>query len=134
MNLRTFYEHETDHQIMFKKDRRDVRSWSYDLEVISEELRILAAIEQRLLKNPAIASQLQQLKRDNMLKMSALNRYEHDMRNALECDSIACDSFYLNNFEKHRQACREHLLNYREVRRALLLKLTGNRYQHQRTS
>lgn len=134
MNLRTFYEHETDHQIMLKKDRRDVRSWSYDLEMISEELRILAAIEQRLLKNPAIANQLQELKRDNMLKMSALTRYEHDMRNALECDSIACDSYYLNTFEKHRKAFREHLLNYREARRALLLKLTGNRYQPQSTS
>lgn len=121
-----FYNHEPEDRIMIKKDRAEVANWTDDLEYINEELDDLIAIENGSLSNPNLYPQLQNLRRENQLILGVLYRYEGTMRQAVECDTTACDSFYLHNHEKNRNRYREHLKKYRNLKSRLLAKIVAN--------
>lgn len=123
MNTRLFYEHEADSQIMLKKDKVEVDGWTDSLEYINEELQYLLDIEDRLLNDSNLYTQLYAMNQENTLKSSALYRYITSLRNARECDNMACDAYYLNNHEKHRNLYLEHLKNYRTLKSKVLSKI-----------
>ena len=123
MNTRLFYEHEPDSLIMFKKDSLEIASWTESLEFINTELDYLLEIEDRMLNDSNLYSQLHAMRRENTLKLSALYRYETAMRKTRECDTMACDAYYLNNHEKHRHLYLEYLRNYRILKSKVLSKI-----------
>lgn len=118
--LKTFYPHESDSTIMIKKDRSEVNNWTDALEYINEELEYLMDIEDRMLQNSELYKQLQLIRRENTLRLGTLYRYEGTMRNAIECDTTACDTYYLNNHEKNRSAYVDHVLKYRDLKSTVL--------------
>ncbi|MDE3742599.1 hypothetical protein [Maribacter polysaccharolyticus] len=63
------------------------------------------------------------MRRENTLKSGTMYRYETSKLNAHECDDMACDAFYLNNHEKHRDLYLEHLRKYRALKRKVLSKI-----------
>jgi hypothetical protein len=118
--LKPFYPHESDSRIMMKKDRSEVKNWTDDLEYINEELEYLLYIEDRMLHNSELYKQLQLLRRENTLRLGTLYRYEGAMRNAIECDTTECDTYYLNNHEKNRVAYLGHKEKYRNTKSKVL--------------
>ncbi|RIV49968.1 hypothetical protein D2V93_11690 [Flagellimonas taeanensis] len=123
MTSRLFNDHEADDRIMLKKDKVEVGHWAESLEHIDEEIRMLLALEDRFLNDSALHVELLALQRENTLKSGMLYRYENAMRNAWECDDMACDTYYLNKHEKHRELYMEHLKSYRKLKSKLFSRL-----------
>lgn len=118
-----FYGHESDSTIMVKKDRAEVNMWTDHLEYINEELDYILGIEDRMLNNRQLYNQLNDLRRENQLKLGLLYRYEASMRNAIECDTTACDTFYLHTHEKNRMVYSDHVKKYRNIKSIVLSKI-----------
>lgn len=121
-----FYDHESDNRIMMKKDSVEVNNWTEDLEYINEELEYLLDIEDRILNNAELYQKLYDLRRENQLRLGILYRYEGTMRNAIECDTLQCDAFYLHKHEKNRSVYVDHVKKYRDVKTKVLTKILLN--------
>lgn len=115
-----FYSHESDSRIMMKKDKAEVLNWTDDLEYIHEELEYLLDIEERMLNNAALYQELQTLRRENTLNLRTLYQYEGAMKNAIECDTVECDAFYLSKHERNRNLYLEHKKKFRGCKLKLL--------------
>lgn len=125
-DTKLFYTHEPDSRIAIKKDKAEVNNWTDDLEYINEELDYLLDIEDRMLNNRRLYQQLHEIRRENVLKLGILRRYENNMQNAMECDTTECDAFYLRNHEKNRGLYGEHLKKYRFLKTKVLSKILLN--------
>ncbi len=124
MNVaRPFYTHESDSKIMIKKDKEEVNNWTEDLEYMNEELEYLLDIEDRMLNNSRLYQELHDIRRENQLRLGELYRYEGSMRNAIECDTMECDAFYLHKHEKNRNAYLDHVKRYRNLKSRVLSKI-----------
>ncbi|MBC9796821.1 hypothetical protein [Sinomicrobium weinanense] len=130
MYSRPFHTHEDDGVIMKKKDKTEIGNWLEYLEFTAREIEYLIRLESRIPGSDALSRELHNIRRENTLQMAALCRYENSMVNALECDDMQCDAFYLNNHEKNRNSCMEHLRKYRELKLKVLSKLLHNRGQY----
>lgn len=122
----SFYTHEPDSKIAIKKDKAEVNNWTDDLEYINEELDYLLDIEDRMLNHRELCQELHAIRRNNMLKLGILYRYENSMRNAMECDTAECDAFYLHNHEKNRNLYVEHVKKYRFLKTKVLSRILLN--------
>ncbi|MEZ2416189.1 hypothetical protein ACA086_14610 [Muriicola sp. E247] len=121
MNVtKLFYNHEPDSRIMMKKDKVEVGNWTDDLEYMNEELEYLLDIEDQMLNNAVLYQELQTLRRENTLNLRTLYRYEGAMRDAIECDTVACDAFYLSKHERNRNLYLEHKKKFRDVKSKVL--------------
>lgn len=124
MNLtKPFYSHESDSNIMLKKDKMEVRNWTDDLEHVNEELEYLLQLNDTMPYGFDLVQQLHAVRRENQLKLGALYRYEATIRNAAECDTMACDAYYLHNHEKNRNLYLDHIKGYRNLKKKLLKKI-----------
>lgn len=121
--LTPFYNHESDDRIMVKKDTLEVRSWTHDLEYINEELDYLLDIEDCMLNNIELYVQLHTIRRENTIRLATLYRYQGTIKNAMECDTLQCDSYYLNTHEKNREAYISHIQKYRDIKSKVLSKI-----------
>lgn len=122
-STKTFYTHESDTQIMVKKDRSEVGTWTDDLSYLNEELEYLLKIEDRMSQRSELYQQLLVVRRKNTLSLGFLHQYENTLGKAIECDTMACDAYYLNHHERNRNAYLEHLKNYRALKTKVLLKV-----------
>lgn len=114
-----FYSHEPDSHIMIKKDRAEISNWTEDLEYINKELEYFFTIEKQLFTK----QQLTELRRENQLKLGVLYKYESALRQAMECDTTACDAYYLHRHEKTRDIYIEHVKKYKAAKLKVLSKL-----------
>ncbi|MFD0799176.1 hypothetical protein ACFQZJ_17000 [Maribacter chungangensis] len=124
---RPFYSHEPDDKIMIKKDQLEIGNWTDDLEYINEELEYLLDIEDRIINNAQLYQNLHEIRRENQLRLGELYRYEGNIRNARECDTAACDAFYLYNHEKTRTNYMAHLKKYRSIKSKIFSQILQNR-------
>ena len=115
-STRLFYPHESEDRIMMKKDKAEVWDWTDDLEYMNEELEYLLDIEDHMLKNANIYQELQTLRRENILNLRTLYRYKSAMGDAIECDTVECDAFYLSKHERNRDMYLKHKKQYRNVK------------------
>ena len=117
------YAHESDASIMVKKDKAEVSNWAEDLSYVNEELEYLLNIGDRLLHHRELYQQLLCVRRENTLHLATLHRYENSLSKAIECDTIACDAYYLHHHEKNRNAYIDHLKNYRTIKTRVFSKI-----------
>ncbi|KAB5485292.1 MULTISPECIES: hypothetical protein [Flagellimonas] len=116
MTSKFFNGHDADDRIMLRKDKVEVGHWTKSLEYINEELGLLLALEDRFLNDSMLHVELLALQGENTKKSGIMYRYESTMRNAWECDDVACDTYHLDNHEKHRELYVEHLESYRKLK------------------
>ena len=126
MNDTRFYPHESDSRIAIKKDKAEVTNWTDHLEYLNEELDYLLDIEDVMLNNRELYQQLHEIRRENMLKLGLLYRYDASMQNAMECDTTQCDAFYLHKHEKNRNLYSDHIKKYRTLKTKVLSKILLN--------
>lgn len=117
------YYHESINNILSKKDKLEIGNWTDNMEMINEELQYLIPLEKRLLGNASLQQRLLALQRENQLRLGTLYRYERNMANAIECDTLECDAYYLNTHEKNRDGYMEHLKNYSQLKLMLFSKI-----------
>ncbi|BDW93521.1 hypothetical protein MACH07_23530 [Flagellimonas marinaquae] len=123
------YYHESVNNILSKKDKLEIGNWTDNMELINEELQYLIPLEKRLLGNTSLQQRLLALQRENQLRLGTLYRYERNMANAIECDTLECDAYYLNTHEKNRDGYMEHLKNYSQLKLMLFSKIL-DRYKN----
>ena len=114
--MKLFHTTESDNSIMLKKDKAEIGNWIENLEFVNEELEYFDKIEHKILKNNSINQLIQTLKRGNTLKLGILYRNENNMSKIMECDSMQCDAYYLNNHEKNRISYIEHLKLHNQIK------------------
>lgn len=117
------YFHESISRIIHKKDKLEITNWTETMEGINEELQYLIPLEKRLLGNPSMHQKLLVVQRENQLRLGTLYRYERTMMNAIECDTMECDAYYLNTHEKKRDGFRDHMKTYTKLKLRLLSKI-----------
>ena len=117
------YTHESDASIMAKKDKAEVVNWAEALSYVNEELEYLLNIGDRMLHNRELYQQLLSLRSDNTLHLATLHRYESSLGKAIECDTVACDAYYLHHHEKNRNVYIDHLKNYRTIKTRVFSKI-----------
>lgn len=122
-----FSAHEADQHIMWKKDGLEVDQWTESLGFIAEELALLIGLADRYLKDADLRARLLEKRRGNIFLTGELFRYENAMKNALECEDLACDTFYLDNHEEQRIQYLGHLQGYRQLKMELYSKLLQSR-------
>ncbi|MGS2764916.1 hypothetical protein [Sinomicrobium sp. M5D2P9] len=127
MYSKPFYTHEDDRLILKKKDKVEVGNWLEHLEFIGREIEYLIPLESRTPGNDQLSRELYTIRRENTLHMAALCRYEHSLMNALECDNMECDAFYLNNHEKNRSSYTGHLRKYEALKTRVFARLLKGR-------
>ncbi len=120
---KSFYNHESDNRIMIKKDKMEIANWTADLEYIHEELGYFLDIEDRMLKSAELYQKLHLVRRENTLRLGNFYRYEGSIKNAIECDTVQCDTYYLHTHEKFRNVYLDHLKKYRGVKNQVLSKI-----------
>lgn len=120
---KTFYTHEPDASIMVKKDKVEVAMWTDDLSYVNEELEYLLDLGNLILQSSELYQRLLSVRRENNLYLATLHRYEITLRKAIECDTIACDAYYLHHHEKNRNAVINHLKNYRIIKIKVFSKI-----------
>ena len=118
-----FNAHEADDHIMWKKDGLEVGQWIESLGFIDQELGFLIELEDRFVEDPELYALIQEKRRENTFVSGELFRHESAMKNALECDDLACDIYYLDHHEKQRGLFMEHLRSYRPLKSRLFSKI-----------
>ena len=117
------YFHESISRIISKKDKLEITNWTETMEGINEELQYLIQLEKRFLGNPSMHQRLLVIQRENQLRLGTLYRYERTMLNAIECDTMECDAYYLNTHEKNRDGYMDHIKSYSQVKLLLFSKI-----------
>ncbi len=117
------YLHDPISRIVGKKDKLEISNWTENLELINEELQYLIQLEKRLLGNPSVHQRLLAIQRENQLRLGTLYRYERTMVNAIECDTVECDAYYLNTHEKNRDGYMNHIKTFTKLKLFLLSKI-----------
>ncbi|MCR9227898.1 MAG: hypothetical protein NXH90_10805 [Flavobacteriaceae bacterium] len=117
------YLHESINRIISKKDKLEITNWTETMEGINEELQYLIQLEKRLLGNPSMYQRLLGIQRENQLRLGSLYRYERAMGNAIECDTMECDAYYLNTHEKNRDGYMGHIKSYTQIKLLLFAKI-----------
>ncbi|MBW8200633.1 MULTISPECIES: hypothetical protein [Flagellimonas] len=117
------YFHESISRIISKKDKLEITNWTETMEGINEELQYLIQLEKRFLGNPSMHQRLLVIQRENQLRLGTLYRYERTMLNAIECDTMECDAYYLNTHEKNRDGYMGHLKSYAQMKLLLFSKI-----------
>ncbi|SNQ42333.1 MULTISPECIES: hypothetical protein [Cellulophaga] len=116
MNTKLFYNHEEDRSIMMKKDKEELRNWISNLEFIAEELGYLIEIESRIANQKTIKQELHNLQKENAEMVVEMRRYNNTTLGNLECDTVECDAFYLENHERKRTEYLAHIRKYRKTK------------------
>lgn len=116
MNTKLFYNHEEDRSIMMKKDKEELRNWISNLEFIAEELGYLIEIESRIANQKTIKQELHNLQKENAEMVVEMRRYNNTTLGNLECDTVECDAFYLENHERKRNEYLAHIRKYRKTK------------------
>lgn len=116
MSTKLFYNHEEDRSIMMKKDKEELRNWIDNLEFIAEELRFLIEIENRIANQKTVNQELQNLQKENAVMVVEMRRYNNTTLGNLECDTMECDAFYLENHEKKRNEYLTYICKYRQTK------------------
>ncbi|MDO6491205.1 MAG: hypothetical protein ACSHW4_01140 [Cellulophaga sp.] len=116
MSSKLFYNHEEDGSIMMKKDKEELRNWISNLEFIAEELGYLIEIEKRIANQKTINQELQNLQKENAEMVVEMRRYNNTALGNLECDTVECDAFYLENHERKRNEYLAYVHKYRKTK------------------
>ncbi|SIQ42563.1 hypothetical protein [Maribacter ulvicola] len=121
-----FYPHESDKRIMMKKDRLEINSWTDELEFLNKEIEFYLDIEDSIIQNSKLYQELHGTRRENALILATLYRYDNVVSKAIECDTVACDAYYLSHHEKKRDAYLTFIKNYRNLKLKVLSQILIN--------
>ncbi len=121
-----FDPHESDKRIMMKKDRLEINNWTDELEFLNKEIEFYLDIEDSMIHSSKLYQELHGIRRENALMLAALYRYDNSVSKSIECDTVACDAYYLNHHEKKRDAYLSLIENYRSLKLKILSQILIN--------
>lgn len=108
-----FFNHESEGEIINKKDTFELKNWITHLEYIKKELDYLVALIKKYSNNSELLVSIKQNQLENSEELSSLYNYAPSITDSQECDDVACDIFYLNKHEEFRNRYLQYLERYR---------------------
>lgn len=101
--MNVFYEHDSDQNLIAKKDALEINNW---IDHLNQNMIELEKLEKLVKKLPnggkELSHKLRELNLDCKLQISVFYRYKSSMINIHECEDMECDIYYLNKHEEHR--------------------------------
>ena len=113
MELNTFFNHDTDEQIVQKRSAEELNLWMSHINYILNESDRLSKIASNVMKNRDFRDQFLEIIIKNQSVLNALNGYKNTMPQYKECDNFECDLYYINKHEDFRKKYLETVANYR---------------------
>lgn len=111
-----FFNHESEGEIINKKDTFELKNWITHLEHIKKELNYLAALIKKYSNKTEILEDIEKHQQENSEELSTLYNYAPSIADSQECDDVACDIFYLNKHEEFRNRYLGYLKRYRKFK------------------
>ena len=106
MRLETYFEHDSDDQILQKRSHDELKLWLQQINYNVEESDRLAKISSNVLKDRALRDAFLEMITYMQDVLKELKAYEKSMPNYKECDHLECDMFYIN---KHQSIGNKYL-------------------------
>lgn len=123
MKLNTFFNHDTDEQIIQKRTSEELNLWVSHINYIINESDKLSKIASNIYKNKQFRDRFLELIIKYQSVLNQLRSYKNTMVNYKECDDFECDLFYINKHEDFRKKYLETVSEYRENKNKLYLKI-----------
>ncbi|RAV28579.1 hypothetical protein [Sinomicrobium soli] len=117
METKPFHVHDDDRQIMIKKDRIQAKHWVEHLGFIDREIAYLIKL------SSGFREQLEMIRKQNELLISALSAYDTRIADMAECDDMECEVYYLEQHEDFRNGFINHRKQYEVLKEALFSEL-----------
>ncbi|MFD2540962.1 hypothetical protein ACFSSB_01410 [Lacinutrix gracilariae] len=114
MELNTFFNHDTDEQIVQKRTAEELRLWMSHINYIINESDRLAKIASNVIKNRAFRDQFLELIIKNKSVLNQLISYKSTMVQYKECDNFECDLYYINKHENFRVLYLKTVIDFRK--------------------
>lgn len=123
MESKSKYKGHSENQMIQKTSLEELKMCIDHLNFISEECDFLIKIVTHKFKEKDLRDQLLQVHESNVSLLSESIKYRNTAYNFIECIDLDCDLFYHNEQEKIRSLYRNHLKNYRKIKRKVFLGL-----------
>jgi len=116
MEIQSYFEHDSDDQIIQKRSENELALWMEHVDYIINESEKLSKIASNTLHNDELKQRFLKFIEDSTEVTKTLNDYKKAMPNYKECDHLECDMFYINTHEKVRQDYIKIIAAYRELK------------------
>ena len=116
MELNTYFDHDTDDQIVQKRSAEELDSWISHISYVIDESDRLAKISSNVLKDRDLRDRFLDFIIKNQSVLNEFTAYKNSMVQYKECDHFECDLYYINKHEHIRQLYIETVVDYRKLK------------------
>ena len=116
MELSTFYENDTEEQVLQKRSFLELNSWISTLNYGAKESNMLLKITENSINDTALSGLLLENEKISSRLLGELINYRNSIDNLKECTDLSCDLFYLNRHETMREKMTKHMSVYRDLK------------------
>ncbi|MBU2940370.1 hypothetical protein KO494_12560 [Lacinutrix sp. C3R15] len=114
MELNTFFNHDSDEQIVQKRTAEELRLWMSHISYAIKESDRLAKIASNVIKNRDFRDLFLELIIKNQSVLNTLVNYKSTMVQYKECDNFECDLYYINKHENFRVLYLKTITDFRK--------------------
>lgn len=93
-------------RLCIKKDLNELHTWITAIEAFNSELEHMSLIEKKLIKNTSVSNTILAIRRNNVLIMANLCKYEQELKTEHEYGKVKYD---LNRLKIHEQRRANYL-------------------------
>lgn len=123
MELNTFFNHDTDEEIIHVKRTQELDVWISHLNYVSDESDWLAKIASNKLQDRELRDTLLEKSEQNANFLNELYNYRTSIVKYNECDDLECDIYYINLHDTYCSKYVNHLGSYRNIKNEVYLKI-----------
>lgn len=123
MELNTFFNHDTDEEIIQVKRTQELDVWISHLNYVSDESDWLAKIASNKLQDKMLRDVLLEKSEQNSNFLNELYNYRTSIAKYNECDDLDCDIYYINLHDTYCSKYVKHLGSYRNIKNEVYLKI-----------
>ena len=114
------YDHDSPEAITFKSNSIELDNWISHLEYIEKEINNLLNVGNgelsTVLEQKQVLVKLSIKREENRVNLNVLKKHKNNLPQAIECEDVDCDMFYVTEHERIRKIYLYHLEKYRGVK------------------
>lgn len=115
----TSREFETKRRLLLQKDFLELQEWINTVEYVHEELNYFSIMEKQIIINSSLATNILGFRRKNTLVLSALCKYDQQLKNELEYGKTDYDHIRSKEHEKQQTYFKNHITDYRKLKKSI---------------
>ncbi|SFN81612.1 hypothetical protein SAMN04487989_104184 [Bizionia echini] len=123
METSTFFNHNTDEEIIQVKRTQELDIWITHLNYVTDESDWLAKIASNKLNDKLLRDALLESSEQNANILNELYNYRTSIVKHNECNDLECDVYYINLHDTYCSRYRKHLETYRKIKSDVYMKI-----------